>query len=106
MRKLNVLLVCGSGASSGFMAANIRKAAAARGMNISVVARSESEIESYIDDIDVLMAGPHLAYIMDEVDEIADENANVKVILMRKDYYSRLDGEAALDHMLEEIGEA
>ena len=106
MRKLNVLLVCGSGASSGFMAANIRKAAAARGMNISVVARIESEIESYIDDIDVLIAGPHLAYIMDEVDEIADENANVKVILMRKDYYSRLDGEAALDHMLEEIGEA
>ena len=28
MKKLNVLLVCGSGASSGFMAANIRKAAA------------------------------------------------------------------------------
>lgn len=29
MKKHNVLLVCGSGASSGFMAANIRKAAAA-----------------------------------------------------------------------------
>ena len=27
MKKLNVLLVCGSGASSGFMAANMRKAA-------------------------------------------------------------------------------
>ncbi|MCH4177790.1 MAG: PTS sugar transporter subunit IIB, partial [Streptococcaceae bacterium] len=26
MSKLNVLLVCGSGASSGFMASNIRKA--------------------------------------------------------------------------------
>lgn len=64
MKKLNVLLVCGSGASSGFMAANIRKAASARGLDVSVVARSESEIESYIDDIDVLMAGPHLAYIM------------------------------------------
>ncbi len=106
MRKLDVLLVCGSGASSGFMAANIRKAAAARGMEVSVVARSESEIESYIEDIDVLMAGPHLAYIMDEVDELAEENPNLKVILMRKDYYSKLDGEAALDHMLEELGEA
>lgn len=105
MRKLDVLLVCGSGASSGFMAANIRKAAAARGMEVSVVARSESEIESYIEDIDVLMAGPHLAYIMDEVDELAEENPNLKVILMRKDYYSKLDGEAALDHMLEELGE-
>ncbi len=32
MAKHNVLLVCGSGASSGFMAANMRKAASARGM--------------------------------------------------------------------------
>lgn len=106
MRKLRVLLVCGSGASSGFMAANIRKAASARGMDVSVVARSESEIESYIDEIDVLMAGPHLAYIMDEVDELAEANPDLKVILMRKDYYATLDGEAALDHMLEEVGEA
>ncbi|WP_026089008.1 MULTISPECIES: PTS sugar transporter subunit IIB [Enorma] len=106
MRKLRVLLVCGSGASSGFMAANIRKAASARGLDVSVVARSESEIESYIDEIDVLMAGPHLAYIMDEVDELAEANPDLKVILMRKDYYATLDGEAALDHMLEEVGEA
>ncbi len=105
MKKLNVLLVCGSGASSGFMAANIRKAASARGLDVSVVARSESEIESYIDDIDVLMAGPHLAYIMDEIDEYAEVNPDLKVILMRGDYYSKLDGEAALDHMLEELGE-
>jgi len=53
MNKLNVLLVCGSGASSGFMAANIRKAAA-RKLEITVNARSESEIEYYIDEIDCL----------------------------------------------------
>jgi PTS system cellobiose-specific IIB component len=60
MKKLNVLLVCGSGASSGFMAANIRKAAAVKGVEITVNARSESEIENYIDEIDCLMVGPHL----------------------------------------------
>ena len=52
METIRVLLVCGSGASSGFMAGNIRKAAAERGLEISVNARSESEIENYIDDID------------------------------------------------------
>lgn len=104
MEKLSVLLVCGSGASSGFMAANIRKAAKARGLDISVVARSESEIDSYIDEIDALMVGPHLAYIMDEVDEITDGN-DVKVILMKKEYYATLDGEAALDYLLEEMSQ-
>lgn len=103
MKKLNVLLVCGSGASSGFMAANIRKAAKARDLDISVVARSESEIDSYIDEIDVLMVGPHLAYILDEVDEIVGDWP-VKVILMKKDYYATLDGQAALDHLLEQMG--
>lgn len=104
MKKLNVLLVCGSGASSGFMAANIRKAAKARGLDIGVVARSESEIDSYIDEIDALMVGPHLAYILDEVDEIVGDWP-VKVILMKKDYYATLDGEAALDHLLEQMGD-
>lgn len=69
MEKLNVLLVCGSGASSGFMAANMRKAASKQGLDIDIKARSESEIENYIDEINVLMVGPHLAYILDEVEE-------------------------------------
>ncbi|OCN04431.1 PTS sugar transporter subunit IIB [Erysipelotrichaceae bacterium MTC7] len=102
MKKLNVLLVCGSGASSGFMAANIRKAATAKGLEISITARGESEIENYVDEIDALMVGPHLEYIMDEVDEYVGD-APVKVILMKADYYSTLNGEKALDHLLAEM---
>ena len=52
MAKHDILLVCGSGASSGFMAANIRKAASARGLEWKVTARSESEILNYVEDID------------------------------------------------------
>lgn len=104
MKKLRVLLVCGSGASSGFMAANIRKAASARGMELEVKARSESEIENYADETDVLMVGPHLAYIMDEVDDYIN-GYDIKVILMKADYYSTLDGSKAIDHLLEEMKE-
>ncbi len=100
---LNVLLVCGSGASSGFMAANIRKAAAARKMEISIKARGESEIENYIDEIDALMVGPHLAYILDEIEEYTGGKA-VKVILMKPEYYSTLNGDMALEHLLSEMG--
>ena len=102
MKKLTVLLVCGSGASSGFMAANMRKAASAKGIEVSVAARSESEIENYIDEIDALMVGPHLAYILDEVEEYT-HGTDVKVILMKPEYYSTLDGEKAVDHLLEEM---
>lgn len=104
MKKLNVLLVCGSGASSGFMAANMRKAASKRGISVDIKARSESEIESYIDEIDALMVGPHLAYILDEVDEYIHEYS-VKVILMKASYYSTLNGDEAIEHLLEHFTE-
>lgn len=101
MNILNVLLVCGSGASSGFMAANMRKAAIKKEINLEIKARSESEIENYIDMIDVLMIGPHLKYLMEEI--IQEVPENILVILMEHEYYATLDGEKALEHMLREL---
>ena len=42
---------------------NMRKEAAKRGLDMKITARSESEIENYIDEIDALMIGPHLQYL-------------------------------------------
>lgn len=103
MKKLRVLLVCGSGASSGFMAANMRKAAAKLGLEIDIKARSESEIDNYIDEIDALMVGPHLGYILEEIDDYI-QGYDVKVILMKPEYYSSLDGEKAIEHLMEKMG--
>ncbi|MBU5593185.1 PTS sugar transporter subunit IIB [Clostridium sp. MSJ-4] len=99
MNNIRVLLVCGSGASSGFMATNIRKAATKKGVQCSVLARSEAEIENYINDIDCLMIGPHLQYLVDEVQEKV-QGKDIKVALMDRSYYSLLDGEKALKHIL------
>lgn len=105
MSELSVLLVCGSGASSGFMAANMRKEAKVRNLELRILARSESEIENYIEEIDALMVGPHLEYLLDEVDEII-QDSSLKVILMKKEYYATLDGAAAIDHLLLELKKA
>lgn len=99
MKKLNVLLVCGSGASSGFMAANIRKSAKKKNIEMKVTARSEAEIENYIDDIDILMIGPHLTYLADDLEERL-KDSKIKVLLMKPEYYATLNGDMALEHML------
>ena len=104
MTKHNVLLICGTGASSGFMAANIRKAAAARGIEISVNARSESTVEDYVDEIDCLLIGPHLAHIKEEMEERC-EGYPVKVAVIEKDAYAHLNGDKALDQVLALFGE-
>lgn len=103
-KKHNVLLVCGSGASSGFMAANIRKAAKARGLEITVNARSEATVEDYVEDIDCLVIGPHLASIKDDMDEIC-EGHDIKVLICDRDAYAHLNGDKALDQILAAFGE-
>ena len=104
MAKHNVLLVCGSGASSGFMATNMRKAAAARGVEITVNARSESTVEDYVEEIDCLMIGPHLAHLKQEMEERC-EGYDVKVAVIEKDAYAHLNGDKALDQVLALFGE-
>ncbi len=104
MAKHNVLLVCGSGASSGFMAANIRKAAKARGLEITVNARSESTVEDYVEEIDCLVIGPHLASIKEDMEEVC-EGYPIKVLVCAKDAYAHLDGDKALDQILAAFGE-
>ena len=46
----NILLICGSGASSGFMAAAIRKAAKKRKVEVTVKAASESQLDDRINE--------------------------------------------------------
>lgn len=104
MKKHNVLLVCGSGASSGFMAANVRKAAKARGIDITVNARSEATVEDYVDEIDCLMIGPHLTSLKGEMEEIC-EGYDVKVAVITQDAYAHLDGDKCLDQILALFGE-
>lgn len=98
---LNVLLVCGSGASSGFMAANMRKAAKKAGLDYKIQARSEAELNDYANDIDVLMVGTHLKSEFEALQKSVPDK--VVTILMKPDYYSILDGAAAVEHIKSEV---
>ncbi len=100
MEGYHVLLVCGSGASSGFMAANIRKAASARGISMKVNARSEAEILNYVEDINCLLVGPHLASNLDSIMEDI-EGYDIRCALITKECYARLNGDMAVDQILE-----
>lgn len=100
MLYVKIMLVCGSGASSGFMANSIRKESKTRGFNWEVFARSESEIDNYINEIHCLMVGPHLKYLLPELEKKV-EGKGIKVGLLDRSYYSILDGEMATDHIIQ-----
>ena len=54
MKIIKVMLVCGGGASSGFLATSMRKAARKREIAMEVFAKSESDIDNFkkINDTD------------------------------------------------------
>lgn len=95
----NVLLICGSGASSGFMAAAIRKAAKKREIELNVKAASESQLDDRINEIDYLLIGPHLSYMLEEIQE-QTKNKNAKVAVIPQSIYGTLNGDKALDLIL------
>ena len=99
-QKIQILLLCGSGASSGFMATNIMRAAKERGIDLKAIARSVNELESYIDEVDLIMIGPHMIYIKDEVEVVANSK-NIPLCIIDRKSYMTLDGKGVLNQIIE-----
>ena len=94
---IRILLACGVGMSSGFMAAGMRKEAKKRGLDVTVNAVSKSEVISKKGQFDVLMLGPHFAA---QVPEYKEQLPEAKVDSIDPDAYAMLDSEAILDAAL------
>lgn len=97
---LRILLACGIGASTGFMAANMRKAAKAKGLDVSVHAVSKSQVMDNVDKIDLLLLGPHFSTEVPKYQEMV-KGHNIKVTSIDPDYYASLDGESILEDAIE-----
>ncbi|KUO75197.1 MAG: PTS sugar transporter subunit IIB [Clostridia bacterium BRH_c25] len=97
-----ILLVCGSGASSGFIAQNMRKAAKAKGLDVTIKAVSDTQIEDYVDEIDLLMIGPHLKHRLAEIEESV-KSYKIKAMLIDQQSYASLDGASVLEAALKEL---
>ncbi|MEU8764692.1 PTS sugar transporter subunit IIB [Streptomyces sp. NPDC048659] len=91
---LRIMIVCGSGASSGFIAQRMRKAAKKAGVEASIDARSETELAAVLPELDVVLIGPHLQYMFDEISAQAAAH-DVKCALISQQIYGTLDGVAA-----------
>jgi PTS system cellobiose-specific IIB component len=55
-----ILVVCGAGASSTFLASRIRSLATERGLDLTARAASNFDLSSRLADATVLLVGPHL----------------------------------------------
>jgi PTS system cellobiose-specific IIB component len=86
------------------MAKNIRKVVKERNLDLSFIARSDSEINEYINEIDMLLLGPHLKYMYKDISEYA-KPYKVPVYLIEQKIYGMLDGAALVDFVLEKLND-
>ena len=98
--------MCGAGASSGFMAQAMRKAAKEQGLDdIDVIARSEAEMTNNLKGTDIVMFGPHLAYKKDALAKDL-EQYNIPFAFIDKEAYGAIDGAATLKQAMDVLKNA
>lgn len=94
---MRVLIVCGAGASSTFVAQRLRRAAAARGVELTPVPSSVAAAPDLIPTTHVVLAGAHLG---DEVAVLAAAAAAADVPFVVLADAARQDGDRLLDTTL------
>ena len=97
---LRILLACGIGASTGFMAANMRNDAKAQNLDVTIHAVSKSPVPEYADKIDLLLLGPHFSAEVPKYRDMLKDH-HVKVASIDPDNYASLDGEAILEEAID-----
>lgn len=100
---MRILVVCGAGASSTFVARRIRKAAEARALATTAEACPLDSLADRLPAAQVVLLGPHLGDRLADVRRLA-ESAGVAVAVMPATVFSSPLGDEALDLALEAAG--
>lgn len=94
MRK--ILIVCGAGASSTFLAHRMRAGAKTRGLEASINAETLSALAGSLAGADVVLVGPQLGPRFDEIRRQAD-SVGTFVALLPEGAFGARGAEDALD---------
>jgi len=92
---MRILVVCGAGASSTFVAQRVRHAAHAEGLDYSAFAGTEQSLPIDLDGADVVLVGPHLAHALERIDRDAAARGTI-VVLLPSDIFGDRDGTRTL----------
>lgn len=92
---MRILVVCGAGASSTFVAQRVRHAAHARGRDLSAVAGTEQSLPIDLDAADVVLVGPHLEHVLEQIARAARPRGT-RVVLLPADVFGDTDGTRTL----------
>ncbi|WP_394278910.1 PTS sugar transporter subunit IIB [Microbacterium sp.] len=92
---MKILVVCGAGASSTFVAQRVRAAAQRLARNVVVVAGTPSRVSAEVEAGDVVLVGPHLRSALPHVRADA-ASRGAHAVLLPADIFDDREGARAL----------
>lgn len=102
MNVLKILLVCGGGASTGFLVNAMIKAAKKQGFDVDIKARSETQLASLVSETDLVLGAPHMRAQEAKFKEICGNFGKPYAFVDPMDF-ATMEGEKVLDFALDEI---
>jgi PTS system cellobiose-specific IIB component len=93
---MRILVVCGAGASSTFVAQRLRNAAARSGLHAEVAAGTEDTLGTLAGPVDVVLVGPHLESAFARIQDAVGATGAITVLLPRDAFEDR-DGSRILE---------
>lgn len=94
-----IALFCSAGMSTSLLVTKMQKAAAVKGIEVSIDAFPEATMEKKLDDVDAVLIGPQIKYLLRKLKKICDEKG-VPISVINTMDYGMMDGEKVLNQAL------
>lgn len=91
-----ITLICVAGMSTSMMVSRMKESAEKRNLDVQIQAMSESAFSIGNVNTDVLLLGPQIAYLENQIRE-KYESKGIKISVIPSRLYGMMDGDAVLD---------
>ncbi|MFN2746505.1 MULTISPECIES: PTS sugar transporter subunit IIB [Bacillus] len=97
---MKIALVCSAGMSTSMLVKKMREEAGSRDINAEINAYAEADLQSHLEDIDVILIGPQVRYLKKQMTERAAQY-KTPVDIIDQIAYGMMNGAKVLDQAIE-----
>lgn len=96
---IRIKLFCASGMSTSVLVNKMKDAAKAKGIDVEIIAFPESQMNRYLDSMDVALLGPQVGYTLGKAKKLC-EPKGIPVDVIPMIDYGMMNGAKVLDFAL------
>jgi len=96
----NIVLFCSAGMSTSLLITKMEKVAKEKGIDVSLNAFPEAEMDKHLEGVDVVLLGPQIRYNLPNAKKICGKRG-IPVEAISPADYGMMDGERVLKQALE-----